>query len=177
MKKFKMKNKIKFLVIITSLVFSAAIKAMENTPTTSKINLNNSINNQTTKNQNIDNKILENNSIKKPKKSHTIRKIKNSDYDIGPIPKDKKLGIENNDSIHRILYNRENNKYCYQLDYNTFILLDEKEYLNNKTLFNIKDKRLLFKVILDIQKAEKKWPSHIKSIIPHLNTIFGREQS
>ena len=46
MKKFKMKNKIKLLVIITSLVFSNAIKAMENTPTTSKINLNNSINNQ-----------------------------------------------------------------------------------------------------------------------------------
>ena len=134
-----MKNKIKFLVIITSLVFSNAIKAMENTPTKSKINLNNSINNQTTKSQNINNKILENNSIKKSKKSYTIRKIKNSDYNIGPIPKDKKLGIENSEFIPRILYDRKNNKYCYQLDYNTFILLDEKEYLNNKTLFDIKD--------------------------------------
>ena len=46
MKKFKMKNKIKLLVIITSLDFSNAIKPKENTPTTSKLNLNNSINNQ-----------------------------------------------------------------------------------------------------------------------------------
>ena len=70
--------------------------------------------------------------------------LSNNEYKIEKIPSRLKQDNDDDSSVPRILYDKKNKKYCYQLDYNTFIFLSDSEYKNNKYLFEIKDKRLLF---------------------------------
>ncbi len=72
--------------------------------------------------------------------------LANNFYKIKKIPSQLKNKDDNSDdnSIPRILYDKKNKKYCYQLDYNTFIFLTDNQYKNNKKVFEIKDNRLLF---------------------------------
>ena len=110
-----MKNKIKILtIVIFQLTIFNITNAMEKNYTTTKLNTD-------------EIKILEN-----EEEINTINTLKNIDYDIGPIPKDKELEIEPNKSTPRILYDRKNKKYCYQLKNNTFIFLNGYEYKKTK---------------------------------------------
>ena len=56
------------------------------------------------------------------------------------------MKIDNSDDskVPRILYDNKNEKYCYQLDYNTYIFLDRSDFEKYKKFFEIKDNRLLF---------------------------------
>ncbi len=145
-----MKNKIKILtILIFQLIISNITNAMEKNYTTTKLNTG-------------EIKILEN-----EEEINTINTLKNIDYDIGPIPKDKELEIEPSKSTPRILYDRKNKKYCYQLKNNTFIFLDEYEYKKNKTLFEIKDDKILFKTMGKIPELT------IIGKIPEIK-IYGR---
>ncbi len=72
--------------------------------------------------------------------------LSNSEYNIRKIPsrlRDKNDKSDDN-LIPRILYDKNSKKYCYQLDYNTYILIDEFRYRYNKMFFKIKDGKILF---------------------------------
>ncbi len=68
--------------------------------------------------------------------------LKNSEYEIVLIPDNIKINSSDGE-IPRVLYENKSKRYCYQLDYNTFIFLygDYEEY---KKMFKVKDNRLLF---------------------------------
>lgn len=70
--------------------------------------------------------------------------LKNKDYEIVLTPENMKIEDNDDSKVPRILYENKRKKYCYQLDYNTFILIDRKDYKEYKDKFVIKDNRLLF---------------------------------
>lgn len=70
--------------------------------------------------------------------------LKNEDYEIVLTPENMKIEDNDDSKVPRILYENKRKKYCYQLDYNTFILIDRKDYKEYKDKFVIKDNRLLF---------------------------------
>ena len=60
-----------------------------------------------------------------------------------PIPKEKRAkDYKKNDCI---LYDPYNDSYCYCLKYKTYIYITDEEYANRNDLFEVKDKKLLFK--------------------------------
>ena len=89
------------------------------------------------------------------KSFHNIKNLTN-------IPIDKKT----KDSIlnEPIKYNKYLNKYCYCLDFNTYIYLTEDEYKNRNKLFEIRDNRLLFKKDSDFLTDKNKNENFIEEI-------------
>ncbi len=59
------------------------------------------------------------------------------------IPKEKRTKDYNKNDC--VLYDPYKNSYCYCLKYKTFIYITDEEYKNRNILFEVKDKRLLFK--------------------------------
>ncbi len=70
--------------------------------------------------------------------------LKNKDYEIVLIPNNMKIDNSDDSMVPRILYDNKSKKYCYQLDYNTYIFLDRSEYEEHEKNIEIKDNRLLF---------------------------------
>ena len=72
--------------------------------------------------------------------------LSNDEYKIRKIPSRLKNKNDKSDDnlIPRMLYDEKSKKFCYQLDYNTFILLIGLHYQHRKKLFEIDENRVLF---------------------------------